>query len=128
MIQYVYVCKDELPMYVFMYLFLQYLHQDLWYADFWCRGKKNYGCHWNSYLPLFLRQYYVNFCCFKDFSTPEGVICKLSFFQVYNYDTCTVNIQKVYFITCAKCNDWFVIYVQFVHLFKDLVFQPYSHK
>lgn len=29
MIQYVYVCKDGLPMYVFMYLFLQYLHHGL---------------------------------------------------------------------------------------------------
>lgn len=43
--------------------------------------KKNYGCHWNFYFSFSLRQYYVIFCCFKDFSTPQGVICKLSFFK-----------------------------------------------
>lgn len=30
MIQYVYVCKDGLPVYVFMYLFLQTFHHGLW--------------------------------------------------------------------------------------------------
>lgn len=44
-------------------------------------GKKNYGCHWNFELSFSLRQYYVIFCCFKGFSTPQGVICKLSFFK-----------------------------------------------
>lgn len=29
MIQYVYVCQNWLPVYVFMYLFLQYLHHGL---------------------------------------------------------------------------------------------------
>lgn len=42
--------------------------------------KKNYGCHW-IFVSLSLRQYYVIFCCFKYFSTPQGVICKLSFFK-----------------------------------------------
>lgn len=42
-----------------------------------------------------LRQYYVIFCCFKDFSTPQGVICKLSFFKFIITD-------KIYFITPAK--------------------------
>lgn len=38
MIQYVYVCKDGLPMYVFMYLFLQYLHHGLWCAGLWWKN------------------------------------------------------------------------------------------
>lgn len=39
------VCKDKLPMYVFMYLFLQYLHHGLCAGLWW--EKKTYGCHWN---------------------------------------------------------------------------------
>lgn len=41
MIRYVYVCKDGLPMYVFMYLFLQYLHHGLWRAGLWWKNNNN---------------------------------------------------------------------------------------
>lgn len=44
------MCKDGLPMYVFMYLFLQNLHQGLC-ADLW---SKTYGCHWISIIMFFL--------------------------------------------------------------------------
>lgn len=51
MIQYVYVCNDELPMYVFMYLFLQYLHHDLWLAGLWW-GKKELWMSLELFFPL----------------------------------------------------------------------------
>lgn len=58
--------------------------------------KKNYGCHWNFYFSFSLRQYYVIFCCFKDFSTPQGVICKLSFFNFIIIIIITVRLLTEY--------------------------------
>lgn len=49
----IYVCKDELPMYVFMYLFFQYLHRGLSAGLWWKKQTKTYRCHWNFYFLLF---------------------------------------------------------------------------
>lgn len=54
------------------------------------------------FFPFSLRQYYVIYCCFKDFSTPQGVICKLSFFKFRITVRFTDKIQEIYFITLAK--------------------------
>lgn len=62
-------------------------------------GNKNYGCHWNLNFSFSLRQYYVIYCCFKDFSTPQGVICKLSFFKFSITVRFTDKIQTIYSIT-----------------------------
>lgn len=71
MIQYVYVCKDGLPMYVFMYLFLQYLHHGLWCVQV-SGGKKNkkkqatnYGCHWNFFCPSLWDSITLSFAALK---------------------------------------------------------------
>lgn len=75
-----------------------------------------------------LRQYYVIFRCFKNCSTPQGVICKLSFSKfiitvhlLTNYRNYSISHLRNILI------NWFVLYVQSLHLFKDLVFQRYSH-
>lgn len=44
-----------------------------------------------------LRQYYVIFCCFKNFSTPQGVICKLSYFKYCKTVCFTDQIQIIQF-------------------------------
>lgn len=62
MIQYVYVCKDGLPMYVFMYLFLQYLHHGLWCAV--PGGKKTMDVTGIFIFPS-LWDSIMFFCCFK---------------------------------------------------------------
>ena len=80
MIQYVYVRIDYPCMYLCIYFYN--------ICTMICGvQKKNYGCHWNFYFSFSLRQCYVSFCCFKDFSTPQGVICKLSVFKFITNST-----------------------------------------
>lgn len=76
-----YVRMDYPCMYLCIY-FYNILHT---VCDVQVSGEKNYGCHWNFYFSLSLRQYYLFFCCFKDVSISQGVICKLSFLSLLQY-------------------------------------------
>lgn len=128
MIQYVYVCNDELPMYVFMYLFLQYLHHDLWLAGLWW-GKKELWMSLELFFPPPLwDSITLSFCCFKYCSSPQGVICKLSF-STFMITVRLLTNYKNYSVSHLRniVINWFVLYVQVLHLCKDLVFQHYSH-
>lgn len=116
--------------YLFMYLCIYFYNICTMVCDVQVSGeKKNYGCHWNFYFSFSLRQYYVIFRCFKDFSTLQGVICKLSFIKFSMTVHFTDKILKnILYHTCKNTViNWFVLYVQGPHLFKDLVFQHYSH-
>lgn len=109
-----------------MYLCIYFYNICTMVCDVQVFGEKNNNL-WMSleffYFSFSLRQYYVIFCCFKDFSTPQGVICKLSFFKFIT----TVLLTKCRKYTLSHlqntATNGFVLYVQGTHLFKDLVFQ-----
>lgn len=115
-----------------MYLCIYFYNICTMICDWQVSGeeKKNYGCHWNFFFffPPLWDSITLSFCCFKYCSTPQGVICKLSFstFMITvrlltNYRNYSVSHLRNIVI------NWFVLYVQVLHLCKDLVFQHYSH-
>lgn len=126
MIQYVYVRMN----YPCMYLCIYFYNICTMVCDVQVSGgKKNYGCHWNFYFSFSLRQYYVIFCCFNDFSTLQGVICKLSFFKyiTVQFTIYWQNRENILYHTCKKTNNSQVCFVcAGITIFKDLVFHCYS--
>ena len=86
-------------------------------------GKKNQL--WMSLEFLFFLLFETVLCdlslLLRYFSTPQGVICKLSFLNFISTKRFTDKMQKIFFITL------FVFYVRGLQLFKDLIFQHFSH-